>query len=135
MAFDKRLGRAPSPLEGEGRGGGAVRAKRGHDRFKDAIKVFEYVAVPEANDPIAACLQPFGPLAIFDDLLGVLSAIDFNDELGLGAEEVDHEGADGLLASEAEAVELTLAQMSPQNALRFCRVLPKVACMGGWHAR
>ena len=106
---------------GEGLG-----AERRENRFEHAFGVGEDVVVPEANDTPALAGEPFGPPFI-GNVLGMLAAVRFDDEPVLGAGEVNDEGADRMLSSEAIAAEASCAQVSPETDLGVRRCASEVA--------
>jgi hypothetical protein len=63
----------------------------------------------------------------------MLAAVDFNDELRFGTEEVDDVSADRLLAK-AEAVELLAPQARPQSDFGIRRCGAQSASVGRRHA-
>ena len=87
--------------------------KRFQDCEHDALSVAEYFVVPKANDSITALLKPPCASPVPHVLFTVLPAVDFNDELGFGAKEVDDVWTDRLLAAKARSLELLAAQARP----------------------
>lgn len=70
----------------------------GQDGFNDPICVSEHVVVPESNNPVALAFKPSCPTIVASYAECMLPAVHFNDELPLGADEVDDITADGCLA-------------------------------------
>src|SRR6202035_1419125 len=87
----------PAP-SGGGQGGGLQ--QRNTNCFQDAIRLLENIVVPQTEYPKVSRFEPRGALLIF---LGadMLASIDFDDQLGLYAREIDDIATQGNLASEA----------------------------------
>jgi len=82
--------------------------RSGHDHFQYTVAIAQHVVIPKTKNSITFRSKP--PIA-FDitRVLGVLSAIDFDDDAPLVADEVDDEAADQRLSPEAEAIETMCA--------------------------
>jgi len=65
----------------------------------------------------------------------VLSAVDLDDELRVGAEEVDDARTNRLLAPEAKAIELLAAQTGPEADFGVGRGAPELAREGRGQGR
>ena len=113
----------PPPLRGrDGEGGNDATLsvsvskptlpQRLDDHRQHAVHVAQHVVVPEADYPVAAGFEPVGAQRT---VLGMLPAIDLDDQLRLRTEEVDDIGTDRLLATEPGSVDLLAAQMGPQS--------------------
>src|SRR5689334_10640194 len=95
----------PPPLRGRlGRGS---RAERITNHPQHPVGVGKHVIVPEADDTITACLEPEHARL---PVIGMLSAIDLDDELRLGAKEIDDIGSERMLVAKAESFELLSSQ-------------------------
>lgn len=68
----------------------------------DAIDIREDIVIPETNDAPAAPLKPRGPPFIVR-VVGVLTAVGFDDQATFEANEIDDERAKPMLAAEFEA--------------------------------
>jgi hypothetical protein len=79
--------------------------------LKHAIDVLQHFIVPESNDAIAFRLEECCPRGVA--FLGVLTSIDFNDQAGINASEVDNEWPDRNLTAEFVTAELTIAEPLP----------------------
>ena len=100
----------PLPPCGGGLGGGCFSAaKCGKDEFHDPVGVLKDIVVPEPNDAVALALEPTGAPCVALKLSSVLTAIDFDDELALKADEIDDEPSDGRLATEKASAEFAVA--------------------------
>ena len=97
---------------------------RRNDVVKDRIEYGRYsrhdVAVPEADDQETGRFESFCPLGIADNLLrlGMLTAIEFDNQAGVQAAEVGDVTGDGRLPPEFQAVETAVAQVLPEFV--FC---------------
>jgi len=124
----------PSPLEGEGRGGGPVKvpvlpivAQCPKDSFQHDIGVAQHVARPEPNYAIAARFEPLGSNLVVRQLKRVLPAVDFDDEATFGTEEVDDITTDRSLPAEPVSRERTAAQSGPEPNLGVAWTLSELA--------
>jgi hypothetical protein len=81
---------------------------RGSRRFQncsqDTFEVGQHFIFPEAQDPEAVLLQELRSRVICRGLLGMLSAIDFNDQSIFNADKIDDVWSDRVLAAKLEAV-------------------------------
>ena len=84
------------------------------DLVEDAVRMVQDLVVREAKDDKASSHQPSVAAAVAQRLGEVRSAIRFDDEAGFLAEEVDDEGADGMLSSELGLHKLPAAQHAPK---------------------
>jgi len=84
----------------------------GSEHLQHPVDVLEYLIVPDPDDAVAEPGQQGVPLVICR-ALGMLAAIDLDDQMPLTADEVGVVGTNGLLADEFEAAELAVAQLSP----------------------
>ena len=105
----------PSPLRGEGWGGGAmllnlIASQRLFDGFDNAIGVFQNVMVPEAQNAVLLGFEPPRAFGVFFPLICMLPAIHFDDKRFGEAGEIDDVAADGHLSPELETDALALAQ-------------------------
>ncbi len=86
-------------------------------RFHYAVDVLEYVMIPEANDPKTKPFECSRSRFIFGNSLGVLPAIQFDDQPRLKRSEVSHIPTDRDLPPEFISVEPTPAQVLPKQLL------------------
>ena len=89
--------------------------QRAQNRLKHRFCIAQYVVVPEPDHSQAASFESTGPCSI--GLIGVLAAVQFDDELGGVAVEVENIGRIRMLSAESEATESCSAQMEPELAL------------------
>ena len=74
------------------------------DGLKDAVGIVQYIVVPESQNLIAVLCKPFVPGHVAG--IGcVLTAVEFNNDFLLAADEVDNVGANGFLADEFETAQ------------------------------
>src|SRR5205807_1530260 len=85
--------------------GWGVAGERGADNFNNAIGILQNVVVPEAEDAESFAFQE-GRSDRIRFAFSVLSAIDFDDELGLETREIGDVRADWGLASKPMPVDL-----------------------------
>ena len=83
--------------------------------IKDIIKTVIDFVIGKADHPEAVSIQYSGALIIVGTGMfrSVLTAVQFNDELGLEAYKIRNIGSDWLLAAKFEACELPAAQGEP----------------------
>lgn len=84
------------------------------DPYEHGFLVAEYFRIPEAQYGEAAPLQIAIPP--FVARVGMLPAVNFDDEPAFEADEIDHVVADRMLTPEPGAVELAQAQVAPEPA-------------------
>ena len=82
-------------------------------RFEHRVGRLQDFIVPEPEHPPAVAAHDFGPAAIDNRIVDVLSAIEFNDEMVLLAREVREIAGDRMLPAKLEARELAIAQEIP----------------------
>ena len=121
----------PSPQRGEGL---QLRSRQRQclpNRFHHAVKIFEYVVVPETDDAVAMGRKLGGSRGV-GVAVGVLAAIEFDDTLSCRAGEVGDAAADRMLTAELVG-QGTVAQRAPQYLFDVRRVvaeLARVRCAG-----
>lgn len=93
-------------------GEGLSVSQRFQNHFDNPFGIGEHVIVPEANDAPTLSFEK-GCSALIRNVLGVLAAIDLNDEVMLGASEIGDESADRVLTAESESGQSAIAQRRP----------------------
>ena len=75
------------------------------DRIDHVIRCLEYVAIPEANDPIATHFEPFGSSCIMSHLplIRMRLSVEFDDQTCVGAKEIGNIRTDVCLAAKTES--------------------------------
>ena len=110
---------SPPGRRGPGRGGGALDFSC--DGLEHAGKVAGYVAVPEADHPVAMFLQGARARGVLIGGLGMLTAVDFDNELVGRNGEVRNVPPDRMLASDLDR-KAHGTQRPPKRSLHFRRV-------------
>jgi hypothetical protein len=85
-----------------------------HQHFEDTIEVAEDLVVPDPNDSITKCREIIIALPI-SRVVGVLPAVDLDDETLLAAHEVGVIRSKRLLAGELQPAETAIAKRQPQD--------------------
>lgn len=97
------------------------------NRFHNAVDVRDYVMIPEANDSKSKFFEFRGSLFVSDNLLGVLPAIQLNDQSRFERGKIGNVSADCDLSSEFISIEPASAQMFPKQFFCFGFVPAKFA--------
>ena len=97
------------------------------DRLHDALGLVHDVAVPESEDAVTLRPQESVAVCIVGRLVEMLTAVEFDDDSHLGADEVADVGPDHVLAPELESRHLAAAQATPEETFGVGQVLAKVA--------
>jgi hypothetical protein len=127
------MGLLLTPLSRMGEGGaqsasfGRVRAREmGGDRLQHSRCVFQDVVVPEAENAKALRLEIAGADRVLLNAIGMLAAVDFDDELGGEAQEVGEVSTIRHLAAEL-GVRKSLAKSAPQALLGLSCIATELA--------
>jgi len=91
--------------------------ERAQDCFQYAINVSHDIVVPESENEITHRFERTRPVGISLFVLFMLPAIDFDDQLSVGAKEINDEAIDRYLSLEFPSIEPAIAQAKPQHAL------------------
>ena len=81
------------------------------------LRLSQHVVIPEPKHPIARLGEKASPPLICLGLIGMLSAIQLDDQLRFRAKEVHDAASDWLLSTELEAIHLSAPKIQPQLAL------------------
>ena len=101
------------------------------NRIQHSREILINVLIAQADDPATLLLfNPAGAFGIVLGLIGVRIAIDFNDELGLRAVEVDDEAAHRVLPAELMPIKLPVPEVLPQPA--SAGVSSRRSCRARW---
>jgi hypothetical protein len=73
--------------------------------IKNAFDIAQNVVVPESNDVISRFLQSLGSDGVFRTVLGMLSAVDLDDQFQIERDEINNVAGDRLLPFEFDAFE------------------------------
>jgi len=86
------------------------------DSSQYAVEIPQHVGVPNSDDPEPVRFQPRRPPRISLFILGMLAAIDFDDQSMLQTAEIDNVVADEMLSSKLRAIEALGAEILPEKA-------------------
>jgi hypothetical protein len=114
-----------APLAGRGRIASAIRVrgsfrKRGGDHFKNPRRVEQDIVIPESQDAVVTFGKPF----VADGValaVGMLTAVNLDDETAFSANEIDNIGTNRFLPNEFVAAQTARSQSIPQRAFGICR--------------
>lgn len=84
--------------------------ERDPDDFQHRFGLLQEFVIPEAEDPVAACLKEDGPSPIGVGHRDVLASVELHDKPPFRTAEVGEERSDGMLAPELRAEELAVSQ-------------------------
>ena len=87
--------------------------------IKNAFDIAQNVVVPESNDVISRFLQSPGSDGVFRTVLGMLSAVDLDDQFQIERDEINNVAGDRLLPFEFNALESPIAQFAPDQLFGF----------------
>lgn len=90
------------------------------DGVADTTRILDHGMVPDSQHAIAEAFQVDRATLVIGDLLRVLAAIEFEDELGFGAQEIDDVGAARDLALPFPTAELAVADRFPDASFDLC---------------
>jgi hypothetical protein len=94
-------------------GDGFQSPQRIQNHLDHTLDILEYFVVPEPQYHESRLLQPLCPRQIVSRLIGVLAAVEFDDQLPFQAGEIEYEAAERMLPFELAALQLTIPQMPP----------------------
>ncbi len=94
---------------------------------EDAFGIGKDVVVPEPDHAIPMLPQPRSAVLIGARLIGVLAAVELNDQQRFHSSEIRDVRPDRHLAAKLDAVELSIAEMLPKLLFRFSRLLPQLS--------
>ena len=89
--------------------------KRCHDCLDDRFSFLKNLIIPKPQNSKARRCKELGSLLIFSNCIRMLPAIQFNDQLLLQTDEIEHEIVERVLAAKFDT-ELLAAQMLPKQA-------------------
>jgi len=104
-----------------------MRLKESLNSVEDAFGVREDVVVPEPDHAIPMLPQPGGAFLIGAYLLGMLAAVELDDQQRFHSREIRNVGPDRHLAAKLDTVELSIAEMLPKLLFRFRRLLTQLS--------
>jgi len=94
------------------------------DILQHIFRSRQHVRIPVADHAISISLQKIRSGKIPIRFFGVLAAVQFDDQLGLAAKEIDNEAVNGDLSPEFPATELAIANEAPKLRFGLCRPSP-----------
>jgi hypothetical protein len=74
--------------------------------------------IPKSQDAVTVRFEKRAANLIFGGLVGVVAAVDLDDQLSLNRAEIDEVGTDGMLAAELHVAHAFGSQMTPEDLLR-----------------
>src|SRR5258708_27742002 len=110
----------PLPRRGRGRVRGSLR-RRSKGQFNcgpATLGILDHFICPEAQHPPSLSFQRLGPTGIGFDLMGMVLAVDCDDELSRNTREVGKVRPHRLLAPEFDAPQSTTPQQLPPDPPR-----------------
>jgi hypothetical protein len=118
-----------SPRAGRGRIASAIRVrgsicKRGGNRLKHFSHVPQNVVIPETQDAVVVVGKPFVASRI-PRIVGMLAAVDFDNQTRLATYEIDSVESDRLLPNELISAEPARSQPVPKYAFGIGRIPPE----------
>src|SRR5229473_5472426 len=119
----------PLPRRGRGRVRGSLRrrSKGPFDCGPDTLGILDHFICPEAQHPPSLSFQRLGPTGIGFDLMGMVLAVDCDDELSRNTREVGKVRPDRMLAPEFDAAQSTITQQRPADPLGATAVTSELA--------
>jgi hypothetical protein len=104
------------------RGLGPMSLQHCNNVFNHTINIGHDVVIPVAENKVSHRFEYFCSLCVGLRLHGMLPAVEFNDQMRIGAAEVDDEAIDRKLPSEFPTAETAVAQPKPQQTLGVCLI-------------
>jgi hypothetical protein len=104
---------------------GRRRRRCREDYVPNAFDISQHFVIPETQDAVTMRDQPlFANGVAF--VIGVLAAIDFDDEPLLSTDKIHDIRPDRLLTHEFEPGERSAAKVSPKLSFGACRIVPQL---------
>ncbi len=100
------------------------------NRGQHRIKLLQNLVVPEAHHTIPAAFEERCPQRVVLDAVGMLAAVELNDQSTFKATEVDNIRADRKLTPELLTAESPIPQAMPEATFSVCEVSPQLAGNG-----
>ena len=90
--------------------------QRSNDFFQDTVDVSHHVVIPKAQNQVSHRLKNARATSVSFCSNCMLPAIELNDEMCIGTEEIDDKTVDGKLPSKFPSAKTTIAKTKPQHA-------------------
>lgn len=100
-------------------------SQHGGDYLNNRLRFLKDLIIPEPQDSESGGFKLACSFLVCGDGIGVLPAVQFDDQFRFQRHEIEHEAGEGMLPAEFGA-QLTAAQVSPQQALGVGRVIAQV---------
>ena len=97
------------------------------NRFEDSIEIVEYVVVPKAKNSVPVSYELRSAAVVRELSRRMLTAVEFDYELGPRTRKVGDAAADWMLTSKLPANE-ALSQGVPQASFYVGRILAETSC-------
>jgi hypothetical protein len=99
-----------------------------HNLLQNQIHRLQHIIIPETQHTIPRTLQPFGTPRILLRALGMLTTVQFDNQTGIGADEIRDVRADFMLPPKFPSQQLAVAQLSPECAFGIGLARAQGAC-------
>ena len=93
------------------------------DRFQNTLHILKYFVVPESQDSIPLSFQPAFSDFVSTPMYGVLTAVQFHNDLPIKVYKIDNVGPDRMLSAELEVLDLLVPQPLPNRLFCFSRTV------------
>ena len=87
------------------------------DAFQNGIEALKDLGVPETQDAEIVRAKILSAAAVGANVVGMLTAIEFDHDESLDCAEINNEGTDNDLAPELDTAEAVRSQMTPEDLL------------------
>jgi hypothetical protein len=84
--------------------------------FNHSVDIFHYIVVPITKNEVSHCFENLCSLRVSVGLGCVLTAVEFDDQVSIGAKEIDDEAIDGTLTPKFPSAETAITQAKPKYA-------------------
>jgi hypothetical protein len=125
--------RVPSPLVGEGQGGGSTiesRGSRRSDGFNHPVQVFQDVVIPESEHGITLGFEPSVPSLVtsYARLEIVSFAVEFDDQTRRVTDKISDVPPHRHLPAKSQSVHMVRLEITPQQRLGPRHCPTKILC-------
>jgi hypothetical protein len=109
---------------------GSRRQQRGCYNFQDASDIAQHIVIPEPQHPIVAIDEPFFANRVAR-IVGMLSAVDFDDEATFAADQIYRVRTDRFLSDELVTVKPPRSESAPKSILGIGGQSPQTSSAHG----